>query len=177
MDSLKTVGLFYGSDTGMTEDVVDTIMEMWTASQLEVIEIGEALVGDFARFDKLILGLPTWFDGDLQSDWEAFFEDHFQQIDFAGKKVAIFGLGDQYGYEDFFVDGIGILARVVIANGGEVIGLWPAAGYIYSESKAEVDEDYTLFYGLAIDDLNEPELTEERLKQWILQLEQEFELT
>ena len=28
---------------------------------------------DFNRFDVLILGLSTWYDGDLQSDWENYF--------------------------------------------------------------------------------------------------------
>lgn len=174
---MDSVGLIFGSDTGMTEDVTDTIMQMWSASPIEVIEVGEASVADFERFDKLIFGLPTWFDGDLQSDWEAFFEDHFQQIDFTGKTVAIYGLGDQYAYADFFVDGIGILAKTVLANGGKVIGRWPTKGYTYTESKAEVEGNNAMFYGLAIDELNDPEETQERLDRWLQQLAEEFALT
>lgn len=174
---MENVALIFGSDTGMTEDVVESVIKMWTASKLEVIDVGLAKVADFERFDKLILGLPTWFDGDLQSDWEAFFEDHFQHIDFTGKTVAIFGLGDQYGYADFFVDGIGILAKAVLANGGKMIGYWPTKFYKYDESKAEVEGDSSQFYGLAIDELNNPDDTEVWLAQWLQQIAKEFGLT
>ena len=34
-------------------------------------------------------------------------------LDLSGKKVAVFGLGDQEAYPDTFVDGLGILANKV----------------------------------------------------------------
>lgn len=42
---------------------------------LDVMKIGEATVTDFKKYEKLILRLSTWYDGDLQSDWEDFFDD------------------------------------------------------------------------------------------------------
>ena len=117
--------------------------------------------------------MSTWYDGDLQSDWEDFFED-FKKIDFTGKTVAIFGLGDQIGYAEYFVDGIGILAKVIIENGGKIVGYWPTLGYRYTDSVALIagNEDY--FYGLALDHDNESQLTDERLKTWIKQIKNEF---
>ncbi|HBI39778.1 MAG TPA: flavodoxin FldA, partial [Tenacibaculum sp.] len=89
-----------------------------------------------------------------------------------GKTIALFGLGDQYGYREFFIDGVGMLAKVILKNGGKIIGKWPIEGYDFTESKAKV-EDEDLFYGLAIDEDNQPELTQERVKNWLNQLESE----
>lgn len=59
-----------------------------------------------------------------------------------------------------------MLAEVVIANGGNIIGKWPTKGYDYTESKAKIENE-DLFYGLAIDEDNQPELTQERLLKWL----------
>ena len=170
---MKSVLLIYGSDTGITEEVTHSIVEKWDYSEIEVIEVSQVQKENFEQFDYLILGLSTWYDGDLQSDWENYYDD-FQTIDFTGKTVAIFGLGDQYGYDDYFIDGVGMLATVVINNGGKIIGKWPTQEYEFSESKAEIEGE-NLFYGLAIDEDNQPELTEERLSNWLIQLSKEFQ--
>ena len=39
--------------------------------------------------------------------------------------MALYGLGDQIGYGEYFVDGNGILANVILEKGGEIIGHWP----------------------------------------------------
>ncbi|MFB9053913.1 flavodoxin [Formosa undariae] len=170
---MEEIGLFYGSDTGITDDITKDLVAFWEENNLNVIEIGDANVSDFNKYEQLILGLPTWYDGDLQSDWEDFFDD-FKTIDFTNKTVAIYGLGDQIGYGEFFVDGIGILAKVVIENGGKVIGYWPTEGYTYTESVATIEDNEALFYGLALDHDNESQLTDERLKTWIAQIKSEF---
>ncbi|PQJ21901.1 flavodoxin [Tenacibaculum sp. SG-28] len=168
------IGLIYGSDTGMTEEVTHSIVDEWKEMDIEVIEVTNVSSSDFEKFDFIILGLSTWYDGDLQSDWESYF-DEFKSISFSGKKVALFGLGDQYGYGEYFIDGVGILAKVVLENGGTIIGKWPTAKYDFTESKAEL-ADEGLFYGLALDEDNEPELTQERIEKWLLQIKKEAEL-
>ncbi|AZJ31457.1 MULTISPECIES: flavodoxin [Tenacibaculum] len=173
---MNRIGLIYGSDTGMTEEIVSSIVDDWQASEIEVIEVSNMKKEDYNRFDKFILGLSTWYDGDLQSDWETYYENEFQTIDFTGKKVAIFGLGDQYGYGEYFVDGVGILAKNVVKNGGELIGKWSCKEYDFEESKAQIEEDKDYFYGLALDEDNEPEKTPDRLANWLNQIEKEFDL-
>ncbi|MDO6760709.1 flavodoxin domain-containing protein [Tamlana sp. 2_MG-2023] len=121
----------------------------------------------------MLFGLSTWYDGDLQSDWEEFFDD-FQTIDFSDKVVAIYGLGDQIGYAEYFVDGIGILAKVVLEKGGKVVGYWPTEGCRFTDSVAIVDGQRDLFYGLALDHDNESQLTDDRLTSWITQVKEEF---
>ncbi|MEM6398052.1 MAG: flavodoxin [Bacteroidota bacterium] len=170
-DNLK-VGLFFGSDTGNTEVITNDFVETWDATELEVIAAIDMKKEDYARFDFIIIGLSTWYDGDLQSDFEDFFPQ-FQEIDFTGKIVAMYGLGDQLGYDEYFVDGLGILGEVILKNGGKIIGMWPTEGYDYTKSKGEFNDK--LFYGLALDEDNEMEKTAERLEAWIPQVVKELE--
>ena len=160
------IGLFFGSDTGNTEDVAEQIAKKIGEDNIEVMSIGDASPGDFEDFDKLILGLSTWYDGELQSEWEDFFEE-LDNIDFAGKTVAIFGLGDQLTYGEYFVDAIGLLYDKVIERGATVVGEWPTDGYDYDESVAERDGK---FVGLPLDEDNESDLTEERIDKWLNQI-------
>lgn len=169
-----SVALFYGSDTGNTEAVTQDFVDLWTLTPLTVISADAMKVSDYDHHDVIIIGLSTWYDGDLQSDFEEFFDD-FKTIDFTNKIVAIYGLGDQHGYAEYFVDGIGILAREVEANGGTIIGHWPCKDYDYESSKAQYTEE--LFYGLALDDDNEMHKTPERLRSWIDQITSEIKET
>jgi flavodoxin I len=173
---MEKTALFYGSETGVTDDITTDFISLWKQDPLDVMEIGDATVTDFKQYDQLILGLSTWYDGDLQSDWEDFFDD-FKSIDFTDKTVAIFGLGDQVAYASYFVDGIGILAKAVLKNGGKLIGYWPTKGYLHTDSVAIPEENTELFYGLAIDEDNEPHLTDKRLTAWIAQIKKEFQST
>ena len=157
------IGLIYGSDTGDTEEISNRIKEKLKNFDVTIYEVSDVDENIILKFDFLIFGLSTWYDGDLQSDWEDYFEE-FKKIDFSGKLIAIFGLGDQIGYEDNFVDGIGILAKEIIKNNGKIIGEWSAKGYEFKKSKGLKDENN--FYGLAIDEDNQYDQTEERIKKW-----------
>ncbi|MEM6845432.1 MAG: flavodoxin [Bacteroidota bacterium] len=173
MKSIKelSVGLFFGSDTGSTEEITQHFTNQWKLTELKVIEATDMTVEDYGDFDFIFIGLPTWYDGDLQSDFEDFYEQ-FLTIDFTGKIVAMYGLGDQYGYDEFFVDGLGILGEAIIKNGGKIIGMWPIEGYEFTESKGQFNDE--LFYGLAIDEDNQMDQTESRIQRWITQVEEEL---
>ena len=166
--------LIYGSDTGKTCYVVEIyLIDLLDSFQLEVKEVKNISEQDWENDYFFILVIPTWYDGVLQSDWEDYFEE-FKKIDFTEKFVAIFGLGDQIGYAEYFVDGIGILAKVIIDNGGEIIGYWPTEGYSYDESKALLNDDF--FYGVALDEDNEDDMTHYRLEKWVFNLKKEIEI-
>ena len=169
----EKIGLFYGSDTGYTEEVAQQIEKALGVELITTYDIHRAKPQDFEPYQRIIIGLSTWHDGQLQSDWDDFY-DAFKTIDFTGKTVAFFGLGDQMGYGDYFIDGVGILGEVVYENGGEIVGVWPTEGYNYEASKAEFEEGW--FLGLAIDEDNQPELTMERVNRWVEQLQEEFGL-
>ena len=174
---MKNIGLFFGSDTGCTESVVAQVVEMIGEDLVDVYEISQVNNSDvFLQYDNILIGIPTWYDGDLQSDWEDFFPE-FEKIAFEGRSMAIFGLGDQVGYGEYFVDGIGILARSAMKNGSQLIGLCPIDGYEYEESQALIEIDgKEYFLGLPIDEDNQPDQTEERLSMWLEQVMIDFEL-
>ena len=164
------IKLIYGSDTGNTELVTEDISKL--LDNIEVTTVADLTSEDWDH-DKFILGIPTWYDGELQSDWEDYFEE-FKKIDFTNKTVAIFGLGDQLGYEEWFCDGIGILAEVIMENGGKVIGYTEKDNsYDLEETPKSLVDDNT-FYGLCIDEDNQPELTQDRLEKWVVDIKEKF---
>lgn len=81
-------------------------------------------------------------------------------------------MGDQCGFGDTFIDGVGTLYEKVIECGAKVIGQWDTEGYNFGGSTADLGDS---FAGLALDDDNEPEKTEERISQWVEQLKNEAE--
>lgn len=166
------IGLFYGSTTGKTDAVAEIIRDEFGAKLVDLHDIAEAGKEDIESYDYLIIGSPTWNIGELQSDWEAFFPK-LDDIDFTGKKVAYFGVGDQVGYPDNFLDAMGILAHKISQQGGTRVGYWPVDGYDFNASKAVKDGQ---FVGLAIDEDNEPEMTEERITAWVDQIKKAFNL-
>ena len=163
--------IIYGSDTGNTEVIANDLVKLLDES--EVITVDELEESDWEGNELYILGIPTWYDGELQSDWEDYFEE-FKTIDFKDKTVAIFGLGDQLGYEEWFCDGIGILAEVILKNNGRVIGYTDKDETYDFETtpKSIINED--IFYGLCLDEDNQQELTQNRLEKWVEQLKLEF---
>ncbi len=165
--SNKDIAIIYGSDTGATENVAKSIHQKIGEDKVDLLEVNKVSPEDFKKYSIILMGVPTWYIGELQSDWDYFFSD-FEKIDFTGIKTSYFGLGDQLGYPDSFVDGIGILAKVVLKNGGEVFGSWSTEGYDFDESLG-VNPDGD-FYGLVIDDDNQHEMTEERIDKWLTQI-------
>lgn len=167
---MSKTALIYGSDTGVTEEITGLIKALLDDQNINILNVFHAEEDIFRSYDRFILGLSTWYDGELQSDWDEFFE-RFKKIDFSNKKVVLFGLGDQEAYAEYFVDGLGIIGQIVIQNGGQLFGKWPTKGYVFEQSKGLLDKDY--FYGLALDEDNQPELTDARIEKWLLNIKEE----
>lgn len=173
---MEKIGLFYGTDTGNTETVSKKIKEMIDTAlggdAVDIIEIYKKEPEAFDQYTYIIVGMPTWYDGELQGDWETFLPK-FEKIDFTGKKIAFFGLGDQYGYSFYFCDALGIFYTMALKNGAEIVGKWPTDGYEYDACKAEIDG---MLVGLCIDVDNQDDMTEPRLAKWVPQVLREFGL-
>ncbi len=116
-----------------------------------------------ASHEVLILGTSTWGAGELQDDWYDGVET-LKAADLSGKTVALFGCGDSSSYCDTFCDGIGIIYEAVKGAGATVVGSVSIDGYSFDESVAVVDG---VFVGLALDNDNEDDKTEERIDAWI----------
>lgn len=171
---MATVGLFFGSDTGNTEAVAHMIQKELGKNLIDVKDIAKSSKDDIAAYDLLLFGIPTWYYGEAQCDWDDFFPE-LEEIDFTDKLIAIFGCGDQEDYAEYFLDAMGMVRNIVEAKGGIVIGHWPTASYHFEASKGLVDNEH--FVGLGIDEDRQPELTKERVKAWCKQLQEEMYLS
>jgi flavodoxin I len=169
---MAKIGLFFGTQTGNTETLAEMIQKELGASAVDLFDVADAEVSDFETYTQIIIGCPTWNIGEMQADWEGFY-DELDQVDFSGKKVAYFGPGDQVGYADNFQDAIGLLEGKISGLGAKTVGYWPTDGYDFTESKAVKNGK---FVGLALDEDNQPELTESRIKTWVSLLKSEFEV-
>lgn len=161
------VKLFFGSSTGNTERCSKLVHAELKDIIAEVIDMKKASVDDFDFCDGYILGLPTVDEGLLQEDWRRFW-DNVDEIDWLDKVVAIFGLGDPVKYGKWFVDGIGIVADKVSDLGAKVVGEWPNEGYMPFEKSLGLRNGK--FLGLALDEDNQKELSEERIQRWCAQI-------
>ncbi|MGD8779155.1 MAG: flavodoxin [Ignavibacteria bacterium] len=168
---MDKIGLFYGSDTGNTEKIAEIISEKVGKDNVDVFNLQNTTTDTMNNYSKLILGAPTWYDGELQSDWESHF-DNLDDIDFSGKTVAFYGLGDQFGYSENFLDAIGIIHDKLVERGANIVGHWPTDGYEFEESKAARDGK---FVGLALDEDNQSEMTDERIDKWLEQIKADLE--
>ena len=165
------VGLVYSTTTGNTETVAGYIAGETGLSAVDIADLtGEGV----AAFDGLIVGAPTWHTGaDSERSgtaWDEFIYGDLTGLDLKGKKVAIFGLGDQGGYGDNFCDAMDELKTCFANQGAEIVGAWPTEGYDHMESKS-VEGDK--FVGLACDEDNQPDMSEERVKAWVAQIKGE----
>ncbi|MEL7264991.1 MAG: flavodoxin, partial [Planctomycetota bacterium] len=163
---------FYGSDTGNTEVAADAIFRQ--LEDLDVAEpqdIADCEAADLKGFDLLILGVSTWDIGMIQGAWDEKL-GALSDLDLCGVRVALFGLGDAFGYPHTFVDGIAILWEALEPSGCQRIGNWLREDYDFDESRAVFDDDKLM--GLALDEDNEPEKSEERIQNWLRQLRGEI---
>ena len=159
---MNKIGIFYGSTTGTTETIAGMIgskLDVASADRHNVASSDPSLAG---TYDCLLLGSSTWGDGELQDDWYDFL-DKLKAMDLSGKKVAIFGCGDAYGYSDTFCEAMVIIHKALEGTGCEFIGLYPSVGYARKDDVIYRDGKYI---GLPIDNDNESGWTEKRVNEW-----------
>ncbi len=167
---MEKVAVIYGSTTGNTESVAQSIRELLGEDRADLINVASAGVEDFNRYRNLILGASTWGLGELQDDWDGKLA-LLKSADLKGKQIALFGLGDQQSYSETFLDGMGTLYETLLSCGVMPIGQWPSEGYSFGASTACVDGN---FVGLALDEDTEPDKTEGRIKTWLKQLDTQW---
>ncbi|MDE6826391.1 MAG: flavodoxin domain-containing protein, partial [Paramuribaculum sp.] len=145
----KKIGIFYGSTTGTTAAVAKKIAKALAVPETDVYDVaavGPTTVGDY---DVLLLGSSTWGSGDLQDDWYDF-ADGLQALDLKGKKIALFGCGDET-MTDTFCGAVGDLFHRLVPTRADFIGYFNADGYTFGHTPDELDGNIV---GLLIDEVN-----------------------
>lgn len=109
------------------------------------------------------MGTSTWGAGELQDDWYDGI-NLLKSAGLSGKTVALFGCGDAESYPDTFCGGMKELYDAAKEGGANVLEGVSTEGYTFDDSDAVVDGK---FVGLALDDVNEDDKTEERIDAWL----------
>lgn len=167
---MKKIGLFYSFHSVKTKQQAKKIIKELGADNIEEVNVEEATEEKFISFSNYILAVPTWFDGELPNYWDEFIPS-VEDDSLKGKTFAFYGGGDQKGYPENFVDGLGILADFIEQRGGTIVGFTSIEGYEYESSRAQRGNQ---FVGLALDIENQAALSDERIKNWTEDLKKAF---
>lgn len=162
------IAIIYGSTLGNTERAANKIAEKINLDNLDVLNVVETSAEKLNEYDKIIFGSSTWGLGDLQDDWDNF---DFKNLKVENKTVAIFGMGDSEVYAFTYCDSIKKLHDILKSKKANIVGYVSTQGYKYSKSES-VEND--MFLGLALDDENYEDLTEERIENWVNEIKKYF---
>ncbi len=170
---MSKTGIFYSFNSTKTAKAAEKIIAEF-GSDFNIVPVNaEELTEElFLSFTNLILGVPTWFDGELPNYWDEFVPA-IEDLDLKGKTIAIFGLGNQAEYPENFGDAVGIMAELVQERGASLVGFTAIKGYIYESSRAEVEGGQ--FSGLLLDQETQPRLSNERISSWVANLKTQFD--
>ena len=166
---MNKIGIFYGSSNGTTENIANELGNQLNVDSADIHNVSNAAAEDLLQYDSILLGSSTWGSGDLQDDWYDFLPK-VQKLDLKGKKVALFGCGDSSSFGSTFCGALGTIYQDMQETGCTFIGAVDTEGYTFDDSEAVVDGK---FVGLAIDDMNEDDLTPERIENWVALLKNE----
>ena len=156
------IGIFYGSTMGTTESLAEKISEKLGVSSADIHNVGSTKPNAVSEYDCILLGSSTWGSGELQDDWHDFL-DGLKQLSLSGKKVGLFGCGDAESYPDTFCDALGVIYDALVATGCSFIGAYVPEGYESTDSAVCRDGK---FIGLAIDENNQSDKTDDRVESW-----------
>lgn len=166
---MKKIGIFYGSTTGTTKEVAEQIADCLDVDGSDVHDVVNCPPSAVADYDVLILGASTWGAGDLQEDMDTFL-DGLQSMDLSSKEVAIFGCGDD-SMSDTFCNSVGEIYHRLHDTHAQFVGPFNNDGYEYSHSASDVNG---MIVGLCIDNVNHPDETLSRIREWCGEIKKEF---
>lgn len=178
---MSRIGLFFASSTGNTRRIAKQIKKRFDLDTMaDALNVNKASPELVASYSYLIFGTSTLGGGQLPGlstdcmggGWEEFLPQ-LADIDFTGKTVALFGLGDQNKYPEEFVDAMGEIYEFIKARGAKVVGSWSADDYNFISSKALLNDE---FVGLALDQENQKILTDARVEEWLRLIAPDFGL-
>ena len=168
---MQKTAIVYSFNTLKTGKIAKRIKDAFGKdANVELVNVEEVSSEKFQQYDNLICGTATWFDGELPNHWDEFVPE-LEDMDMKGKRVALFGLGDQKGYPENFLDGMGILGEIFEARGARLVGFTSTEGYSYESSRAERGDQ---FMGLGIDFETQGNKNKERVNGWVEKLKLEL---
>ena len=143
---------------------------------MDTLDAG-TLADVFGQHSSLVCGTPTWNTGaDTErsgTGWDDLYYDKLPELTsvLEHKKVAVFGLGDQSSYGENYADAAGELYDVFSSLGCDMVPYAATSqeGYEHEASKSIRGD---MFCGLLLDQINQDELTDERVQNWVAKLQE-----
>lgn len=174
---MSKTALIFSPEGGNVNSVTDMLGELIGMDKVDIFPAKDVEEGDLNDYDQLILlgstvGTDHWSNETIIDEWPGFY-NKVKDIPFEDKKVAIVGLGNSFLYPSHFADGMAAHCEKLKNLNARVLGRVEAKGYDFTDSESLDEDGY--FCGLAIDEDNEPELTKERLENWLSILKSDFE--
>lgn len=172
---MDKIGIFFGTDSGTTRLIAKKMAKkLGDGLTNKPLNVNRITPEEMTQYDALILGTPTYgFDqlpgiptGIKAGSWEEFVPQ-LADMDFSGKRIALYGLGNQEKYTNTFADSLIHLYRFFSQRGAEMIGSWDTEDYSFEQSMAVVDGK---FVGLVLDQQAQPLLTDQRIDDWLAQV-------
>ena len=172
---MKKILIIYWPQKGNVEFAANKIAEKYSNDEYKITTVTEVSEDDLKQYDNWIVGGSTvgshvWENADDSNRWFEFFK-HLDALDLSKKVVAFFGLGDQILYPHHFVDGLSVFQEEFEKRTIKIVGQWPTEGYKFYDSEGFKDD---MFFGLALDEDNQPELTGERIDKWLKLVDKDF---
>lgn len=172
---MKKVVILYWAKGGNVEKVANVVYKKLGSEKADLFDLESFDISKLTDYKLAILGGSTvgadnWEEATNDNMWNRFFRE-IENKDLSEMKFAAFGLGNQMLYPDNFVDALGVFHDEIDKTHARIIGYWPVEGYRFTNSEgAQKDK----FYGLALDEDTEAELTDDRVTRWLAQLDKEM---
>ena len=171
---MNKIGIFFGTDSGTTRLMAKKMAKILGDIASKPLNVNRISIDEMLQYDSLILGTPSYGEGQLPGlslgikggSWEEFIPQ-LEGADLSGKRIALYGLGNQDKYSDRFADSLFCLYEKLCALGAVPIGRWPVEGYTFEHSQAVVDGK---FVGLILDQQNQALLSDSRMNSWLEQI-------
>jgi flavodoxin I len=174
MTEMKKIALIYWPKKGSTEVAAHKILAKFEKDVIDIFTITDITTAEFSMYDAFIIGGSTTGADNWESAHKTRWADFYakaEKAELKGKPFAMYGLGNQVLYPNNFVDGMAFLKDIFEKRGAVLKGKWPIDGYEFEDSESV---EGGTFYGLALDFDVQPELTDERIDNWVVQIRKEF---
>lgn len=163
---MSKIAIVYGSSTGVTQTMAEKVKVYFDNADL--YDVADVTTEQLQPYEYFILGTSTTGVGDLQDDWEIFLPK-LEKMNFSGKTVALFGLGDSASFSTSYAGGMSHLYKALKGK-AKIVGSVSTDGYTFDDSDSVVDGH---FIGLALDEDNEYDKTDKRIADWVKELKKD----
>ena len=163
-NSVRPIAIVYCTTKGHTADVAARVARELGEERCALYLTKEIDADTLAAHPVVIFGAPTFGMGDLDRRMQR----KLKIVDptlWEGKTVAFFVMGDQVYHGKTFAGGLEAFAKFFADAPVNTVGLWPDQGYSYEASNSVREDGH--FPGLVIDEINQPELTDDRVRCWV----------